>query len=101
MILIEFHKISTKSANTPELVSSVMTKLLRHHSIVHTHGSNCSPLWELRSGNKIPATLETSFVRNDLTKEIPCVGHSHSNLDKPVCPKSNDFKAGDYVITKQ
>jgi len=83
VIVVEFNLNLGKVA--AEDRHQVLKKLLELFDIVHIHGDNCVPVWEVGPW-RIPLLLEVTFVRKSLVKSVPCHIANLTDLDRPNCP---------------
>ena len=85
----------------------VMKKLLNHFRIVHTHGNCGTEIWRVDVNGSVlgmPACVEASFVRRDLSTLADCVASKYRpTLDRPNCGSSQnlDIKEDDFRLTEE
>lgn len=61
-IVIEIHQNHGPDLTTP-------AKLALTHTLIHIHGNNCCPLYNI-NGTRVPQIFEATYVRNDLVSSV-------------------------------
>eukprot|EP00931_Biecheleriopsis_adriatica_P076086 TRINITY_DN49838_c0_g1_i1.p1 TRINITY_DN49838_c0_g1~~TRINITY_DN49838_c0_g1_i1.p1 ORF type:complete len:321 (+),score=45.69 TRINITY_DN49838_c0_g1_i1:64-1026(+) len=100
LVIAEFHWL-TRSQDHEKFLR-VIRKLRETFDIVHTHGSNCSPLVGLQGTDfQIPRTLEATFVRKD-EHAAGCAIEADSDfredLDAPICKEFAEYKGNAFKL---
>lgn len=86
-IVVEFHQ--TDLLRT--LFVSSVSKIKEHYELVHLHANNCGFV----SPDRIPDTMEITFLRKDLSREI----YKRTKLPVEGLDQSNDPNKLEYDIT--